>query len=183
MSSHSVLIYERDRESGSSLRDLLATWGYQAIVADDLHDAIQAVNEFKPSLVVDGGSSGSEEDFALVRRIRLSNEELPVVLLTGQGSIENAIHAIQQEGVYHYFEKPIDPHKLRLVLDRALELSQAKRENELLRRQLQDRGAFGELVGGADSMRKVYTLIEQGCQGLLEHIVQVEKLKVETSKA
>ena len=161
MSSRSILIYEKDRASGSSLRDLLAAWGYQAIVADDLSAALKAVNEFKPALVVDGGSSHPDEDFALIRKIRLTNEELPVVLLTDQGSVENAVHAIQQEGVYHYFEKPIDPQKLRLVLDRVLELSEAKRENELLRRQLQDRGAFGELVGSSDAIRKVYTLIEQ----------------------
>jgi len=161
MSSHSVLIYERDRESGSFLRNLLATWGYQAIVADNLPAALKAINEFKPALVVDGGSNDGNEDFALVREIRLTDAELPVVLLTDQGSVENAVHAIQQEGVYHYFAKPIDPHKFRLVLDRAVELTQAKRENELLRRQLQDRGAFGELVGNSDSIRKVYTLIEQ----------------------
>src|SRR5213595_3856200 len=41
------------------------------------------------------------------------------------------------------------------------ELSEAKRENELLRRELQDRGAFGELVGRSESMRQVYSLIEQ----------------------
>src|SRR5262245_41910118 len=133
MSSHSVLIYERDRQSGASLRDLLASWGYQAIVADDLQDALKAVNEFQPTLVVDAGSNGADEDFALVRRIRQTDDELPVVLLTDQGSVENAVHAIQHEGVYHYFEKPIDPHKLRLVLDRAVELFQARRENELLR--------------------------------------------------
>ncbi|HEY6805936.1 MAG TPA: sigma-54 dependent transcriptional regulator [Pyrinomonadaceae bacterium] len=161
MSSRSVLIYERDHASGSSLRDLLATWGYQAVVADDLSSALKAVNELKPSLVVDGGSTAFDENFALVREIRLTDEELPVVLLTDQGSVENAVHAIQEEGVYHYFEKPIDPHKLRLVLDRALELSEARRENELLKRQLQDRGAFGELVGNSDAIRKVYKLIEQ----------------------
>jgi DNA-binding NtrC family response regulator len=161
MSSRSVLIYERDQESGSFLCDLLASWGYQAIVADNLPAALKAVNEFKPALVVDGGSNDGDEDFALVRKIRLTDEELPVVLLTDQGSVENAVQAIQHEGVYHYFAKPIDPHKLRLVLDRAVELTQAKRENELLRRQLQDRGAFGELVGNSDSIRKVYTLIEQ----------------------
>jgi DNA-binding NtrC family response regulator len=143
------------------LRDLLATWGYQAVIADDLPAALKAVSELKPSLVVDGGSTEADESFALVRSLRLSDEELPVVLLTDQGSVENAVHAIQQEGVYHYFEKPIDPHKLRLVLDRALELSDARRENELLKRQLQDRGAFGELVGNSDAIRKVYTLIEQ----------------------
>src|SRR5215204_2063028 len=161
MSTRSVLIYETDRESGSSLRDLLSTWGYQAIVADDIPAALKAVNEFNPALVVDGGSNESEGDFALVRKLRLTNEELPVVLLAQQGSIEDAVRAIQQEGVYHYFEKPIDPNKLRLVLERAVELTEAKRENELLRRQLQDRGAFGELVGNSDSIRKVYTLIGQ----------------------
>jgi Response regulator containing CheY-like receiver, AAA-type ATPase, and DNA-binding domains len=63
--------------------------------------------------------------------------------------------------VYNYLEKPIDPNKLKLVLDGAVELALARRENELLRRQLQDRGAFGDLVGNSDPMRKVYTLIEQ----------------------
>jgi DNA-binding NtrC family response regulator len=161
MSFRSVLIYEKNPESGSSLRDLLATWGYQAIVADDLTAALKALNEFKPSLVVDGGSATSNGDFALVREIKLANEHVPVVLLADQGSVENAVHAIQEEGVYHYFEKPIDPDKLRLVLDRASELAQTRRENELLRRQLQDRGAFGELVGASDSIRKIYTQIEQ----------------------
>ncbi len=161
MSSRSVLIYERDRESGSSLRDLLAAWGYQAIVTDDLPQALKAVSEFKPSLIVDGSSANSNDDFALVRQIRSTDDEVPVVLLTQKGSVEHALHAIQQEGVYHYFEKPIDPGKLRMVLDKAVELSEARRENELLRRQLQDKGAFGELVGSSDSIRKIYTLIEQ----------------------
>lgn len=47
------------------------------------------------------------------------------------------------------------------TLENTDELEQARRENELLRRQLQDRGAFGELVGNSESIRKVYTLIEQ----------------------
>src|SRR5690349_12042962 len=47
------------------------------------------------------------------------------------------------------------------TLDSTTELEEAKRENELLRRQLQERGAFGELVGASESIRKIYTLIEQ----------------------
>ncbi|HKR11031.1 MAG TPA: sigma-54 dependent transcriptional regulator [Pyrinomonadaceae bacterium] len=47
------------------------------------------------------------------------------------------------------------------MLDRSLELELAKEENERLRRELQDRGAFGELVGNSESIRKIYTLIEQ----------------------
>jgi len=48
-----------------------------------------------------------------------------------------------------------------VVLERAVELSEARRENEILRRQLRDRGAFGELVGESETMKKVYNLIEQ----------------------
>jgi DNA-binding NtrC family response regulator len=161
MSSRSVLIYERDRDSGASLHDLLTTWGYQATIAVDLAAALKAINELRPSLVVDSGSTASAEDFALVRAIRLQDVDLPVVLLTNQDVVDNTVEVIPQEGVYHYFEKPLDPKRLRLVLDRAVELADARRENELLRRQLRDRGAFGELVGNSDSMRKVYTLIEQ----------------------
>jgi DNA-binding NtrC family response regulator len=112
-------------------------------------------------LVVDSGSTESAEDFALVRAIRLQDVDLPVVLLANQDAVDNTVEVIPQEGVYHYFEKPLDPNRLRLVLDRAVELADARRENELLRRQLRDRGAFGELVGNSDPMRKVYTLIEQ----------------------
>src|SRR5687768_18389514 len=47
------------------------------------------------------------------------------------------------------------------MVDSTLELETTKRENELLRRELQDRGAYGELVGNSESIRKIYTLIEQ----------------------
>jgi DNA-binding NtrC family response regulator len=161
MSSRSVLIFERDRDSGTSLHDLLTTWGYQATIAVDLAAALKAINELRPALVVDSGSTEFAEDFALVRAIRLQDVDLPVVLLTNQDAVDNTVEVIPQEGVYHYFEKPLDPNRLRLVLDRAVELADARRENELLRRQLRDRGAFGELVGNSDPMRKVYTLIEQ----------------------
>ena len=158
--SRSVLIFERDRNSGALLRELISTWGYQVTIAEDIPAALKAINEIRPELVVDSGSAVSG-DFALVREIRLLDMDLPVVLVTDQVAANSAVEIIQEEGVYHYFDKPLDANKLRLVLDRAVELAEAKRENERLRRQLRDRGAFGELVGNSDLMREVYTLIEQ----------------------
>jgi DNA-binding NtrC family response regulator len=72
-----------------------------------------------------------------------------------------ALRAIQEEGAYHYFEKPVDPEKFLTVLEGATELAEARRENEILRRQLRDRGAFGELIGNSETMQRVYNLIEQ----------------------
>jgi DNA-binding NtrC family response regulator len=157
MSSRNVLILEKDEASSNGLRDLLSSWDYQPFVSNNLDHAVKLFTEVNPSLVIDD----STEDFSFVRAIHAHDADIPVVLLADQGSVERAVHAIREEGVYHYFEKPIDPNKLRIVLDRAVELAEAKRENELLRRQLQDRGAFGELVGSSDPIRKIYKLIEQ----------------------
>jgi DNA-binding NtrC family response regulator len=161
MPSHNVLIIERDHGSASSLSVLISAWGYSPLVTNDLQAVRKLLDEEKPAVIVDDGSTSTGEDFALVREIRSHDPETPIVLLAEGGSIESAVKAIQQEGVYNYLEKPIDPDKLRFVLDGAFELALARRENELLRRQLKDRGAFGDLVGSSDPMRKVYTLIEQ----------------------
>jgi len=96
-----------------------------------------------------------------LRHVKAHQVGIPVILLAERGSIEIALRAIQDEGAYHYFEKPVDANKLRVVLDKAVELNEAKRENERLRRQLQERGTFGELIGNSAPMREVYSLIEQ----------------------
>ncbi|HVQ37909.1 MAG TPA: sigma-54 dependent transcriptional regulator, partial [Pyrinomonadaceae bacterium] len=95
------------------------------------------------------------------RHVKTLQTGPPVILLAERGSVEMAIRAIQEEGAFYYFEKPVDANKLRLVLDRAVELTEAKRENALLRRQLQERGTFGELVGNSPAMREIYSLVEQ----------------------
>lgn len=161
MSSHRVLIIDADQNSGEALRELIAGWNYEVLLAQDKSEGLARLAETTPSVIIAGSSTLSAHAFNLLREIRALQPDTPVVLLTGHGSIEMALNAIQQEGAYHYFEKPVDAGKLRIVLDRAVELTAAKRENELLRRQLQDRGAFGELVGKSESMRAIYSLIEQ----------------------
>ena len=161
MSSRQVLIIDSDYKSAEALGKLVAAWGYEVLVEQAGDGVIARMSEIDPSVIIAGSSGSSEDGFSLLREIRSQQPETPVVLLTGDGSVEMAVTAIQEEGAYHYFEKPVDSSKLRIVLDRAVELGEAKRENEVLRRQLQDRGAFGELVGNSESMREIYALIEQ----------------------
>src|SRR4030095_11008790 len=96
------------------------------------------------------------DDFGRLRELRQLHPETAVILLTGQGTVEMALRAIQEEGAFHYLEKPIDFAKLRLVVERASEYAEARRENLALRLQLRDRGAFGELVRGSEAVRPIY---------------------------
>lgn len=161
MSSRRVLIIDPDLNDGEALKALIEKWKYDVFLEADEARGVVAAGEAKPSVIIASSSLESADNFQLLREIRAQQADTPLIWLTGAGSVEMAIHVIQDEGAYHYFEKPVDADKLRIVLDRAVELSEAKRENALLRRQLQERGAFGELVGASEKMREIYSLIEQ----------------------
>ena len=157
-----ILIVDDEPVIAESLDEMLRGWGYETAIAADGAAGLAAVEEFHPSVVVSDVYMPRLDGFALLREVRELHPDTAVILLTGQGSVEMAMRAIQEEGAFHYFEKPIDFSKLRLVVERAVEYAEARRENVSLRRQLRDRGAFGELVGKSEPMRQIYALIEQG---------------------
>lgn len=156
----SVLIIDGTGENESVLPELLSTWGYNAVLAADTPSALKILREIRPALVI-GAHRESTKNVDLVDEVRAYDVDLPVLLLSNDVGVPAALAESEAEGVYHYFDRPVDPNRLRLLLDRAIELALTKRENELLRRQLQDRGAFGELVGNSESIRKIYSVIEQ----------------------
>jgi DNA-binding NtrC family response regulator len=156
-----VLIVDDEPAIVDSLSEMLQGWGYQTSVAADGRAGLAIVEEFRPSVIISDVYMPQLDGFGLLREARALHTEIAVILLTGAGTVEMALRAIQEEGAFHYFEKPIDFAKLRLVVERAVEYSEARRENDALRRQLRDRGAFGELVGVSEPMRQIYALIEQ----------------------
>jgi len=161
MIARRILIIDADPVRAGTLQDLVQGWGFEALVEQGVSAVPDLISAVTPLAIIAGASGGSVESFELLRQIRQQYLEIPVILINKSGSVEMAVHAIQEEGAYHYFEEPIEPGKLKVVLDRAVELCDARHENELLRRQLEDRGAFGELVGNSPPMREVYSLIAQ----------------------
>jgi DNA-binding NtrC family response regulator len=156
-----VLIIDSDREYSQSLRDELKVLGYEVLAEPNNTSGVKVAETFSPSVIITDTMTRGRDAFAALREIRASQPHTPIILAGQQTSIETALRAIQEEGAYHYFDKPVDVDKLTVVLDRAVELAEARRENEMLRRQLRDRGAFGELIGSSEAMQKVYLLIEQ----------------------
>ena len=156
-----ILVIDSDAHDGQSLKQLIASWGFQAILEQTGSPDIASITKIDPAVIIDSPSLISGGGFDVLRHVRNQQMGVPVILLAESGSVELAIRAIQEEGAFYYFEKPVDPNKLRVVLDRAVELTETKRENQRLRRQLQDRGTFGELVGNSAPMREIYSQVEQ----------------------
>jgi DNA-binding NtrC family response regulator len=156
-----VLIIDSDRSHCDALSDCIKASDYEVRTLLPGPSAIEIAESFAPTAIVIDPFADGYDPFTLLRELRVQQPHTPIILTARNSSVELALQAIQEEGAYHYFEKPVDIEKFLTVLEGASELAEARRENEILRRQLRDRGAFGELVGNSEAMQRVYVLIEQ----------------------
>jgi DNA-binding NtrC family response regulator len=85
---------------------------------------------------------------------------MAVVVLTAQGSIDSAVDAMKM-GAYDYIQKPVDPTRLRAILQNAARQQGTERELEVTRRQLRDAGILGRLVGKSKKMQEIFALTER----------------------
>jgi len=155
-----VLVVEDDDAARLGLVELVRTWGYVAEEAVDGDDALRKIDSFRPAIVLTDLVMPRRSGLELLRALQDRLGELTVILLTAQGSVESAVEAMR-DGAYDYVTKPVDPHRLKILLDRVLERQDQRREVQVLRRQLRDRGTFGRIVGASAAVRVVYKVIEQ----------------------
>ena len=155
-----VLIVEDDPTTRIGLTELVRTWGYVTEAASDGEEALQRITTFRPSVIVSDLVMPRMGGLELLRALKDEGSDLTVVILTAQGTVETAVEAIK-EGAYDYLTKPIEPQRLKILLDKIAERQDTRREVKVLRRQLRDHGTFGRMVGNSAQMRKVYQIVEQ----------------------
>ncbi|MGD9902479.1 MAG: sigma-54-dependent transcriptional regulator [Vicinamibacterales bacterium] len=155
-----VLIVEDDEAARLGLTELVRTWGFTVEAAADGQQALAAVTAFRPTIVVSDLVMPNMDGLQLLAALGEDLSHIYFVLLTAQGTVESAVDALKH-GAEDYLTKPVDPQRLRHLLERLSELSAARRENTDLRRRLREEGRFGRMVGASREMRKVYNVIEQ----------------------
>ena len=150
---------EDEPAARKGLQELIATWGYESSAAADGTEALEMVAAEPPAVVVSDLVMPRLDGLGLLGALRQDAPGTPVILLTGQATVETAVQAMK-DGAHDYLSKPVDPERLRLVLDKALERSETSRELTILRRQLRQKGAYGQMVAGAPVMLEVTRQIE-----------------------
>ena len=155
-----VLIVEDEDATRAGLAELVRTWGFVTEAAANGEEALKLITTFRPSIVVSDMVMPKMDGLELLRALKEEADQLKVILLTAQGSVETAVEALKH-GAADYLTKPVDTQKLKLLLSSIAELNAQKRENEALRRQLKEKGSFGRIVGNSPKMRKIYQVIEQ----------------------
>jgi DNA-binding NtrC family response regulator len=161
MNKARVLIVDDEQAARTGLSEIVTAWGYETRAAGDGLEAAEVAHDFQPQAVITDVFMPRLDGFGLLVKLREEHPETAVILLTGQGTIEDAVRAVKEEGAFYYFEKPINTKQLNVVLQRAIEQASTLQENVRLRRQLGDYGVYGKLVGNSHAMRQIYTTIEQ----------------------
>ncbi len=155
-----VLIVEDDPAQRTGLTQLVAGWGFAADSAPDGEAALLQVADTPPDVILSDLVMPKMGGLDLLRALRQRDHDITVLILTAQGTVGTAVEAIQL-GAYDYVAKPIDPQRLRILLDQVSERHTRQQEVTVLRRQLQEHGRFGTMIGASPVMREVYQLIEQ----------------------
>jgi DNA-binding NtrC family response regulator len=155
-----VLIVEDEPSTRLGLTELVRTWGFTTDSAADGEEALQRVTAFRPSIIISDLVMPRMGGLELLRALKDDGGEYVVVILTAQGTVETAVEAIKQ-GAYDYLTKPIEPQRLRILLDKIVERQDTLREVKVLRKQLREHGTFGSMIGSSPAMRKVYQVVEQ----------------------
>jgi DNA-binding NtrC family response regulator len=159
MNSEKVLIVEDEENERTGLAELISAWGYCTAVAGDGVEGLEKILEWSPGIVVTDLRMPRMDGMELLRKIAPQPHEVAVILLTAQGSIDAAVSAMKL-GAYDFIEKPVNPTRLRAILQNAARQRGTQRELEVAKRQLRDKGELGSLVGASKAMQEVFRLVE-----------------------
>ena len=155
-----ILIVEDKESLRTMLRLALERAGHGVLEAGDEPEAVRLLNEFRPAVVLSDLRLPTGDGFGVLRAAKELDIEIPVIVMTAYGSIEDAVSAMK-EGALDFLAKPVDPDHLQLMVSRAIEQRRLLTENMLLKEELAIRRGAPLIVGEDPSLRRVLASLQR----------------------
>ena len=143
---NTVLICDDDRAHRTMLRALLAGWGYDITEAADGSEAIEQVHQQAFDLILMDIRMIKVSGLEALGEIKAYNPAIPIIIMTAFASVETAVEALKS-GAYDYLTKPLDFDELKITMRRAMDHSQLKKENRMLKESLSHRFDRRDIIG------------------------------------
>jgi DNA-binding NtrC family response regulator len=160
-SKAAVLIVDDDPAERAALGQTLLSLGYTVENAADGEEALAKLNQVPIAAIVTDLMMPRMDGFELLRTLRDAGESVPAIVLTGFGSISQAVSVVHELRAFWFLEKPAQPAVLTALVDRAIEHGSLLRETERLQRQLSYQGVLGDMVGVSKVMQQANALIQR----------------------
>jgi len=159
--SRHILIVDDESLVRRSLSELLTLQGYTVSSVSSGKEALDSLKNYTADIVITDIKMPELDGMQLLKKIKTLYPDIPVILITGYGSIEDAVEAMK-EGAYDYITKPIVDSEIKIVIERLIKQRQLQEENVRLKEELSfsRRERFYNIVGKDEKMQKIYNLIE-----------------------
>jgi DNA-binding NtrC family response regulator len=164
-----ILVVDDESGAREGLRRLLEAWGYESEAAASADEALVRIERDRPSTVITDLVMPGMDGLEFVRRLK-DQYAIPVIVFSGQGTIEAAVEAVKL-GAQDFLEKPVEPARLKILLEKLAGTRELINENRRLRAELRERGAFGRLRGSSEPIRAVFRQIEQVAPSTLSVLI------------
>ena len=153
-----ILIVDDEHPIRRILSVLLKERQHRVVEVSSGEEAIAALAEAKPDLVLLDLKLGSMDGMEVLQKLHALNTRLDIVMMTAHGTISSAVEAMRQ-GAFDYITKPFDNDELLMTIDRALEMRRLNSEVESLREDLEARYGFTEIVGISREIQAVFAMM------------------------
>lgn len=173
MNTPRIVIAEDDGVQREILHDILREAGYDVDVFGSPRDALAALENSVYDLLLTDLRMPDMDGLDLLREALRLRPELSVVVMTAYATVQTAVTAMK-EGACDYLAKPFDKDELLVVVGKALEQSELRRENRHLRDLITDATALGNIVGQSSAMQRVFDTVRRATRVSSTVLIQGE---------
>src|ERR1017187_7915703 len=159
-SAGSVLIVDDEAAIRESLQTLLEFEGYTVEIANDGMEGLARIAEHPFDLVLLDFALPERNGIEILHDIRERDSDLPVIMITAYGTVENAVNAMQA-GATNFIQNPWDNEKLLADVRTAVGRRRAEEEVVQLKRALKQRYNFEHIIGKSEPMLRIFDLVAQ----------------------
>src|SRR5215831_12029773 len=155
-----ILIVDDEINARTALAELLGDEGYVVESAADGFKALGKVADLAPDLVLTDLKMPGMDGLQLLSKLRESDPDLPVIVMTAFGEVETAVRAMRS-GARDYLAKPVNVGELSVVVARELDQRRIRIEAGLLRERLSEKYSFQNIIGSSTPMQNVFKTVAQ----------------------
>ncbi|MEW6326852.1 MAG: sigma-54 dependent transcriptional regulator [Thermodesulfobacteriota bacterium] len=163
MGNETILVVDDSPSVLSGITEILQSNGYVVDTAPDGAIAIDKINDKFYDIILTDLAMPKKDGMEVLKYITENSPESMCIIITGYGTIKNAVEAIRL-GAFDYLTKPVKSEEIQVIIERALNYRDLKRENTTLKKQLTTRYAYENIVGDSENICEVFRLIDKVAQ-------------------
>ena len=156
-----VLVVDDDPGERSDLAEMVSSLGFPVVTASDGREALDRLAAAPVGVILTDLMMPRMDGFELLKELAARGDRTPAIVLTGFGTLAQAVSVVHDLKAFWFLEKPVQPAVLRTLLERANQQRSLVEETERLNLQLSHQGVLGDLVGDSPAMKEVFFAIQQ----------------------